>query len=98
MTTRNEVDKNLFKEFLEVFPSGSPSADLLENIDFLGYFNLHQLGNIATIDNDWNCAERSFLNPELDLLREDFWTKCHDFLHLIVKTSSRTDLGFQRHY
>lgn len=91
----SEVDKELFKQFLEVFPSGSRSAYLLETHDFGNSFSLEWLRDLDKFVDEWNCPERSFINPDLDILRKELWSKCHEFSWLIAKKSAPTHGGFQ---
>ena len=89
------VDEALFKEFLEIFPSGSRSSYLLETHDFENSFSLESLKDIEKFVDEWNCPEKSFINPELESIRKELWDKCHEFSWLIAKKSSPTPLGFQ---
>jgi len=83
-----EVDRVLFKEFLEIFPSGSPSAYLLETHDFGNSFSLESLKDIDKFVDEWNCPEKSFINSELEKIRKELWNKCHEFSWLIAKKSA----------
>lgn len=89
------VDEALFKEFLEIFPSGSRSAYLLENHDFGNSFKLESLRDIDKFVDEWNCPEKSFINPELESIRKELWNKCHEFSWLLAKKSAPTHGGFQ---
>jgi len=91
----DEVDRMLFKDFLNVFPSGSRSAHLLETHDFGNSFNLDSLRDIDVFVNEWNRPERSFINPDLESMRAELWKKCHEFSWLIAKKSAPTYGGFQ---
>lgn len=90
-----EVDKVLFKEFLQVFPSGSRSAYLLETHDFGNSFSLKSLDDIDTFVNEWNCPEKEFINKDLEAARKDLWNKCHEFSWLIAQKSAPTHTGLQ---
>lgn len=89
------VDEALFKEFLEIFPSGSRSAYLLESHDFGNTFSLESLKDIDKFVDEWNCPEKNFINPELEAIRKKLWNKCHEFSWLIAKKSAPTHGGFQ---
>ena len=90
-----EVDKALFQEFLEIFPSGSRSSYLLETHDFGNSFRLESLHDIDKFVNEWNCPEKKFIDPKLESLRHDFWTKCNEFSWLLAEKSSPTAVGMQ---
>lgn len=89
------VDEALFKEFLEIFPSGSRSAYLLENHDFGNSFRLESLRDFDKFVDEWNCPEKSFINPELESIRKELWNKCDEFSWLLAKKSAPTHGGFQ---
>lgn len=89
------VDEALFKEFLEVFPSDSRSVYLLETQDFGNSFSLTSLKDINKFVDEWNRPEKSFINPELESIRQDLWNKCHEFMGLIAIKSAPTNGGFQ---
>ena len=91
----SEVDEVLFKDFLEVFPSGSRSAYLLETHDFGNSFSIESLKDIDKFVDEWNCPEKSFINPELEDIRKELWNKSHEFSWLIAKKSAPTQGGFQ---
>ncbi len=87
------VDTELFKEFLAVFPSGSRSAYMLETHDFGNSFRLESLKDIDTFVDGWNCPEKSFINPDLEVKRKELWNKCHEFSWLLAKKSAPTRGG-----
>jgi len=89
------VDEALFKEFLEIFPSGSRSAYLLENHDFGNSFSIESLKDIDKFVDEWNCPEKSFINPELESIRKELWNKCHKFSCLLATKSAPTHGGLQ---
>lgn len=91
----NEVDKALFKEFLQVFPSRSNSAYLLEAHHFGNSFSLKSLENLDNFVNEWNCPEKSFITPELEVIRKELWRKCYEFSLLIGEKSAPTPGGLQ---
>ncbi|MGI9278336.1 MAG: hypothetical protein ACR2PX_01745 [Endozoicomonas sp.] len=91
----NAVDEALFKEFLEVFPSGSRSAYLLETHDFGNSFNLESLNNIDKFVDEWNCPEKSFIDQDLEAIRKELWAKCYKFSWLVAEKSSPTHGGLQ---
>jgi hypothetical protein len=93
--TISTVDKSLFKEFLEVFPSGSRSSELLHTHDFEHSFSLKSLDEIDKFVNEWNCPEKSFIDPKLETIRKELWVKCNEFSRLIADKSSPTCGGLQ---
>lgn len=94
-TQIEEADRKLFHEFLQVFPSRSRSLNLLQQHDFGNSFNLDSLKEIDGFVNHWNCAEKKFMNEELEAERESLWKKCHEFSRLIAEKSAPTHGGFQ---
>lgn len=88
-----DVDRKLFKEFLEVFPSGSNSAYLLKNHDFGNTFNMDSFSEIEKFVNEWNCAEKEFITPEFEKPRKELWEKCNQFCWLIAMKSGPTRTG-----
>ena len=89
------VDEALFKEFLEIFPSGSQSAYLLKTHNFENSFSLESLKDIDKFVNEWDCPEKSFINPELESIRKELWNKCDEFSDFISKKSAPSYGGFQ---
>ena len=89
----NKADKNLFDEFLKVFPSNSNSIYLLKNHDFGGSFSRDYLDDIQKFINEWNHAEKKFITPELDALRKNLWDKCSEFIVLLSQKSTPTGIA-----
>ena len=92
---RHEVDKALFNEFLKIFPSGCPSAYLLESHDFGNSFSLKSLEQLDTFVYEWNCPEKQFIDPGLEKHRKELWKKCNEFAWLIAKKTAPVFGGYQ---
>jgi hypothetical protein len=90
-----EADKGLFKEFLTVFPSDSRSLYFLQGHDFGGSFNLDSLQEIDVFVNEWDCAEKKFLDHNLEEMRSNLWEKCNEFACLLASKSYPTAVGLQ---
>lgn len=89
------VDEALFIEFLEIFSSSSRSAYLLTSHDFGNSFRLEYLMDINKFIDEWNCPEKSFMNPELESMRKELWNKCCEFSFLLAEKSEPTPGDFQ---
>lgn len=72
-------DRKLFDKFLEDFPSGSDSVNMLRHHDFANSFNINTLANLDRFTSEWDIVEREFLNPELEQMRKELWGKCREF-------------------
>jgi len=90
-----DVDTRLFEKFLEVFPSNSRSACLLEQHDFGNSFDQNSLNDIDKFVYEWNTPENEFINPDLEKLKKELWTKSDEFTLLVSVKTSPTPTGFQ---
>lgn len=75
----NQIDKELFKKFLEDFPSNSESIDMLRHQDFSNSFNIFRLANLEKFVEEWDTVEREFLNTDLERMRRELWEACYTF-------------------
>lgn len=75
----NQIDKELFKKFLEDFPSNSGSIDMLRQQDFSNSFNITRLANLEKFVDEWDTVEREFLNTDLERMRRELWEVCYTF-------------------
>ena len=75
----NQIDKELFKKFLEDFPSNSGSIDMLRQQDFSNSFNINRLVSLEKFVEEWDTIEREFLNTDLERRRRELWDVCNAF-------------------
>lgn len=75
----SKIDKELFDRFLEDFPSGSESINMLQQQDFANSFNIARLANLEKFVDGWNIVEREFLDVELEHMRKELWDICSSF-------------------
>lgn len=72
-------DRKLFDKFLEEFPSGSDSVNMLRHHDFANSFHIGRLVSLDKFVNEWDTVEREFLDAELEEMRKELWVKCREF-------------------
>lgn len=77
----NEVDRDLFKEFLSVFPSDSLSIELLRDHDFGNSYHENGTTQLDIFVNTWNTAEKEFLDAALETPKKELWSKCRKFVY-----------------
>jgi hypothetical protein len=82
-----EVDKQLFKKFLAVFPSDSLSIELLRDHDFGNSYHKNGTTQIDEFVDTWNTAEKEFLDQTLENKRKELWTKCRAFVYDLATAS-----------
>lgn len=83
----NDVDRGLFKEFLELLPSDGLDVKLLEEHDF---GNSHYGNEVKALDkfvHTWNNAQKQFLDKELEAKRDSFITKSRHFIYTLASRS-----------
>ncbi|WP_153570572.1 hypothetical protein [Pseudomonas paraeruginosa] len=76
-----ETDKKLFEDFLRIFPSNSSSADFLRNQNLEHSFNISRLSELELFVDNWDNAEKTFLDPELEDSRSKLLQNCRKFEH-----------------
>jgi hypothetical protein len=90
-----DVDRRLFSEFLLDFPSQSGAIRLLQDHDFGNSFRLESLAEIDRFVERWRHAETTFLNSEINLLKENLYAKSKEFSCLLDIKSAPTSVGRQ---
>lgn len=75
----NQADIELFKKFLEDFPSNSGSIYMLRHQDFSNSFNIDRLVNLERFVDEWDTVEREFLSVDLERRRRVLWDACYTF-------------------
>jgi hypothetical protein len=76
------ADIELFKEFVETFPS-TGLIWFLERNDFGSSFNSNNLDGLSRLIHEWSVPEREFLNPELEDLRKKLLVDANEFANSI---------------
>jgi hypothetical protein len=76
----NEVDRLLFKEFLEDFQSDSLSIELLRDHDFGNSYHKNGTTQLDLFVDTWNTAEKEFLDVTLETHKKVLWSKCREFV------------------
>jgi len=61
----SQRDRDLAKQFLEIFPSNGGSADFLKNHDIGAPFHESALNDLNNFLERWNNAEHEFNNKQL---------------------------------
>lgn len=82
-----DVDRRLFSKFLLDFPSQSGSIRLLQDHDFGNSFRLESLAEIDRFLERWSHAENTFLNSEINLLKENLYVISKEFSYLLCMKS-----------
>jgi len=88
-----ESDKQLFCEFLKLFPSNSSSFQLLKEHDFGNSFSNKWLDEIEKFVYEWDFPEKQFLDAKREELRLKLLTKSKEFCLLLAEKSSPTGNG-----
>jgi hypothetical protein len=92
---QRDVDCKLLSVFLLDFPSQSGAIRLLQEHDFGNSFKLESLAEMDRFVEHWKYAETTFLNSEINLLKEDLYAKSKEFSSLLGMKSSPTSVGRQ---
>ena len=87
------ADKNLFNQFLDEFPSNSASLRLLKEHDFGNSFYGNKTEQTESFVNNWNNAEKQFLDSELEEKRQELWQHCNSFLLKLAESSGPIGVG-----
>jgi hypothetical protein len=90
-----DVDRILFSKFLLDFPSQSGSIRLLQDHDFGNSFRLESLAEFNRFLERWGHAETTFLNSEINLLKENLYVISKEFSCLLCIKSGPTSVGRQ---
>jgi len=78
-----EYDKKLYDELINLLPT-------LGVITFIDQQNMgdtfrdSNLDPLRTFNNEWNCADREFINADLETIRKSLWQKSEEYLMLIA--------------
>lgn len=83
----NDVDRELFLRFRREFPSDSRSVMLFKEHDFGNSYHDNNTDELDNFVNNWNTAEREFLNKDLESKRKELWDKCHEFVYALAQGS-----------
>jgi hypothetical protein len=82
-----EVDRNLFQEFLSVFSSDSLSIQFIRRHDFRNSYYKNDTTQLNLFVNEWNTAEREFLNPTIEAKRKELLSLCGKFVGELAYSS-----------
>ncbi|MCS3902272.1 hypothetical protein J2T55_000268 [Methylohalomonas lacus] len=80
-----EKDRELFNDFLDVFPSNGKSAFFLKEHDIGAPFPGDHTQELERFRYMWNNAEHEFLNNELEEAKKKLWEDLDDFLKELSK-------------
>ncbi|MFV3314379.1 hypothetical protein [Pseudomonas sp. NY15374] len=73
------VDQELLRKFLSDLPSNGRSLTFLRDHDLGSSFNQTYVDEIELFVLNWNCAEKKFLNEELEGKRQALWEVLNRF-------------------
>ena len=74
-------DRNLLKEFIETLPSTKGSIPFIKKHNMAGYpFKVSELKDLERFLEEWNNAEREFLDEDLEKLRKKLLTLVREYL------------------
>ncbi|MDE9455831.1 hypothetical protein [Xenorhabdus bovienii] len=84
---RREVDRALFQQFLDEFPSDGSSIMLLEEHDFGNSYHRKKVEQLDDFIYNWNNTQKQFLDPELESKRKQLWDNCQKFSYKLAMSS-----------
>jgi len=82
-----DVDRELFKEFIELLPSDGLDIKLLEEHDFGTSHHGNEVKALDKFVHTWNNAQKQFLDTELEDQRNDFIVKARHFIYTLASRS-----------
>lgn len=74
-----EIDTALFTNFKELLPSSSDSIVMLKEHNWGSNYCDNRMKGIQQFIDDWSRPEKSFLNPEIEETKSEFYTKIKEF-------------------
>ena len=86
-------DIKLFKKFLEVLPSSSPSIYFLKEHDFGNSFSGDSRDDIKIFLENWETAEYRFLDKNIELAKNKLIESCKNFIAKLPHNSWRQGSG-----
>ena len=81
------VDRELFKEFIELLPSDGLDVKLLEKHDFGNSHHGNEVKRLDKFVHTWNNAQKQFLDAELEAQRDNLITKARHFIDTLASRS-----------
>jgi hypothetical protein len=87
-------DKQLFREFLDRFPT-SGVIEFLKGHDFLMEFDLESVGPLRAFLREWDNANHEFQNEDLEMLKKELYEAATDLSQKISKYTSSNESRMQ---
>ena len=81
------VDRELFKKFIELLPLDGLDAKLLQEHDFGNSHHGNQVKALEKFVHTWNSAQKQFLDAELEAQRVNLITKARHFIYTLASRS-----------